>query len=184
MALQPILMVVISFYSTMTLYYGSPADIATLYLGGSSFGHEGGDLATTVQLNIGAGQLECDITVTLDTIDGTASRTHTDHPTHSLLLHMLSSLFLFTAAPEDYIALTAVEFTFSAGSFGDYIPVTVFTNIDDVVEGDEILTLQISDFTGPVVLGNPIIVTLTIFDIDSKHYLLCAYIRSVDNNFV
>ena len=183
MALQPIL--VISFYSTMTMYYGSPADIATLSLGGSYFGHEGGDLATAVQLTLsGAGQLECDITVTLDTIDGTASRTHTDHPTHSLLLHMLSSLFLFTAAPDDYTALTAVEFTFSAGSFGDYIPVTVFTNIDDVVEGDEILTLQISDFIGPVVLGNPIIVTLTIFDIDSKHYLLCAYIRSVDNNFV
>ena len=109
---------------------------------------------------------------------------HTDHPTHSLLLHMLSALFLFTAAPEDYTALTAVEFTFPAGSSGDYIPMTVFTNFDAVVEGDETLTLQISDFTGPVVLGNPITVTLTIIDIDSKHYLLCAYIRSVDNNFV
>ena len=68
--------VIIPFYSTMTMYYGSPADIAPLSLGDPDQENEGDVFMTTVQLNIGAGQLECDITVTLDTNDVTASRTH------------------------------------------------------------------------------------------------------------
>ena len=107
---------------------------------------------------------------------------HTDHPTHSVLLHMLSSLCLFTAASEDYTLLTgpAREFTFVAGSTGTpSVDVTVFTSpTDGLVEGPETLTLDINDFTGPAVLGTPNSVTLTILDIDGKHYLLHAHIIS------
>ena len=71
---QPIL--VMTFYSTMTMYYGPPADMATLSLGGPDQENEGAVLMTTVQLKIGTGDLECDITVTLDTNDVTASKTH------------------------------------------------------------------------------------------------------------
>ena len=106
---------------------------------------------------------------------------HTDHPTHSVLLHMLSSLFLFTAAPADYIDLIgpASEFTFAAGSTGTLsMNVEVSTNIDGVVEGTETLTLDISGVTGPAVLGSPTSVTLTILDLDGKYYLLYAHIIS------
>ena len=68
--------VIIPFYVTMTMYYGSPADMATLSLVGPAPDDEGEDLVTAVELDIGAGELECDITVTLDTDDVTASRTH------------------------------------------------------------------------------------------------------------
>ena len=68
--------VIIPFYVTMTMYYGPPADMATLSLGDPDQESEGVNLVTTVQLNIGAGQLECDITVTLDTNGVTASKTH------------------------------------------------------------------------------------------------------------
>ena len=106
---------------------------------------------------------------------------HTDHPTHSVLLHMLPSLFLFTAAPDDYIDLTgpAREFIFLAGSTGiSSFNVAVSTNTDFAVEGPETLTLDISDFTGPAVLGSPTSVTLTILDITRKHYLLYTHIIS------
>ena len=109
---------------------------------------------------------------------------HTDHPTHSVLLHMLSSLFLFTAAPDDYTDLTGLarEFTFLAGSTGmQSMDVSVSTSpTDSVVEGPETLTLDISGFTGPAVLGSPTSVTLTILDPDitGKHYLLYAHIIS------
>ena len=105
---------------------------------------------------------------------------HTDHPTHSVLLHMLSSLFLFTAAPDDYIDLTgpAREFIFLAGSTGiSSFNVAVSTNTDFAVEGPETLTLDIS-VTGPAVLGSPTSVTLTILDITGKHYLLYTHIIS------
>ena len=70
--------VIIPFYVTMTMYYGPPADMATLSLMVPTLDEveEGDDFMTTVQLDIGAGELECDITVTLDTNDDTASRTH------------------------------------------------------------------------------------------------------------
>ena len=68
--------VIIPFYVTMTMYYGPPADMATLSLVGPAPDDEGEDLVTAVQLDIGAGVLECDITVTLDANDVTASRTH------------------------------------------------------------------------------------------------------------
>ena len=69
--------VIIPFYVTMTMYYGPPADMATLSLGDPDQENEGVDLMTTVQLTLsGGGILECDITVTLDTNDVTASRTH------------------------------------------------------------------------------------------------------------
>ena len=107
---------------------------------------------------------------------------HTDHPTHSVLLHMLSSLFLFTATPADYIDLIgpANEFTFAAGSTGlESMDVTVSTSpTDGVVEGTETLTLGISGVTGPAVLGSPTSVTLTILDLDGKYYLLYAHIIS------
>ena len=105
---------------------------------------------------------------------------HTDHPTHSVLLHMLSSFFLFTAAPDDYTDLTAMEFIFTAGSTGTpSMDVTVSTSpTDGVVEGPETLTLDINGFTGPAVLGSPTSVTLTILDLDGKHYLLHAHIIS------
>ena len=108
---------------------------------------------------------------------------HTDHPTHSLLIHMLSSLFLFTVASADYIDLTgpAREFTFLVGSTGTQsINVVVTTNTipDNLVEGPETLTLDINGVTGPAVLGSPTSVTLTILDLDGKHYLLHAHIIS------
>ena len=107
---------------------------------------------------------------------------HTDHPNHSVLLHMLSSLFLFTAAPDDYTDLTgpARVFTFLAGSTGTpSMDVTVTTSpTDGVVEGTETLTLDISGVTGPAVLGSPTSVTLTILDTTGKHYLLYAHIIS------
>ena len=76
--------VIISYYVTMTMYYGSPADIATLSLGDPDQQDEGAPLETTVQLDIGAGQLECDITVTLDTNDVTASSSKTHRSPHTL----------------------------------------------------------------------------------------------------
>ena len=96
---------------------------------------------------------------------------------------MLSSLFLFTVASADYIDLIgpANEFTFAAGSTGGMLsmPVTVTTSpTDGVVEGPETLTLDISSFTGPAMLGSPTSVTLTILDLDGKHYLLHAHIIS------
>ena len=94
---------------------------------------------------------------------------------------MLSSLFLFTDAGDDYIDLTgpAREVTFLVGSTGTpSINVAVTTNIDGVVEGSETLTLDISDVTGPAVLGTTTSVTLTILDLDGKHYLLHAHIIS------
>ena len=94
---------------------------------------------------------------------------------------MLSSLFLFTAAPDDYTDLTgpARVFTFLAGSTGlESINVAVSTSpTDGVVEGPETLTLDISGVTGPVA-GSPTSVTLTILDLDGKHYLLHAHIIS------
>ena len=95
---------------------------------------------------------------------------------------MLSSLFLFTATSDDYINLIgpANEFTFLVGSTGmQSMDVAVSTSpTDGVVEGSETLTLDISDFTGPAVLGSPTSVTLTILDLDGKHYLLHAHIIS------
>ena len=92
---------------------------------------------------------------------------------------MLSSLFLFTGAPSDYIDLTgpARVFTFAAGGMQS-MDVTVSTNTDGVVEGPETLTLDINGFTGLAVLGSPNSVTLTILDLDGKHYLLHAHIIS------
>ena len=94
---------------------------------------------------------------------------------------MLSSLFLFTAAGDDYIALTgpAREVTFLEGSTGTpSMNVAVSTNTDGLVEGPETLTLDISGVTGPAVLGSHTPVTLTILDLDGKHYLLHAHIIS------
>ena len=93
---QPIL--VMSFYSTMTMYYGSPADIATVSLGAPDQENEDSDLVTTVQLDIGAGDLECDIIVTLDTNGVTASKTHrSPHslstPSHVVFPFLVHSCF-------------------------------------------------------------------------------------------